>query len=147
MVGRAGYTAYNLPNGTRAFGQVECERAWSDSTRHCRISLSLALCEPSDREKSESNSGIIDSYGMQRFSSENTRDIADDDRRRKARGKHTGTSGPARDQEENTLMQHIHAKHEIARNYLAAPLAYPVRLGVLLGVPAELEDSHEDRQS
>lgn len=43
-------------------------------------------------------------------------------------------------------MQHIHAKHEIARNYLGASLAYPVRLGVLLGVPAELENRDEDSQ-
>lgn len=62
--------------------------------------------------------------------------------------KHTDdeTSGLARKEEENTLMQYIHAKHEIARKYLGASFAYPVRLGVLLGVPAELEDCDEDSQ-
>lgn len=45
-------------------------------------------------------------------------------------------------------MQHVHTR-EARKSYeiiLCASLAYPVRLGVLLRVPAELEDRHEDRK-
>lgn len=47
---------------------------------------------------------------------------------------------------------YIHATHtrearNRERNYLDASLAYPVRLGVLLRVPAEFEDCDEDGQS
>jgi len=39
------------------------------------------------------------------------------------------------------LMQHVYIK-----SYIDVSLAYPVRLGILLGVPAELENRHQDRQ-